>query len=35
MQLIFLLAAGLFRKDLGGLGWMLALGAGFAAKGTR
>ena len=30
---IFLLAAALFRKDLGGVGWMLALGAGFAGLG--
>jgi 4-amino-4-deoxy-L-arabinose transferase-like glycosyltransferase len=30
---IFLLAAALFRKDLAGLGWMLALGAGFAGLG--
>jgi len=31
---IFLLAAILFRKDLSGLGWMLALAAGFAALGA-
>jgi 4-amino-4-deoxy-L-arabinose transferase-like glycosyltransferase len=30
---IFLLGAALFRKDLVGLGWMLALGAGFAGLG--
>lgn len=30
---IFLLAAILFRKDLSGLGWMLALAAGFAGLG--
>ena len=30
---IFLLAAAIFRKDLGGLAWMLALGAGFAGLG--
>jgi len=30
---IFLLAAALFRKDLAGLGWMLALGAGFGGLG--
>jgi 4-amino-4-deoxy-L-arabinose transferase-like glycosyltransferase len=30
---IFLLAAVLFRKDLGGFGWMLALGAGFTGLG--
>ncbi|MCE1203483.1 MAG: glycosyltransferase family 39 protein [Holophagaceae bacterium] len=31
---IFLLAAALFRKDLAGLGWMVALGAGFAGLGA-
>ncbi|WP_291271560.1 glycosyltransferase family 39 protein [Geothrix sp.] len=30
---IFLLAAAIFRKDLGGFAWMLALGAGFAGLG--
>ncbi|WLT33439.1 glycosyltransferase family 39 protein [Geothrix sp. PMB-07] len=30
---IFLLAAFLFRKDLEGLGWVLAMGAGFAGLG--
>lgn len=30
---IFLLAAAVFRKDLGGFAWMLALGAGFAGLG--
>ena len=30
---LFLLAAALFREDLAGLGWMLALGAGFAGLG--
>jgi 4-amino-4-deoxy-L-arabinose transferase-like glycosyltransferase len=31
---IFLLAAGLFRKDLAGLGWVLALAAGFIGVGV-
>jgi 4-amino-4-deoxy-L-arabinose transferase-like glycosyltransferase len=30
---VFLLAAALFREDLAGFGWMLALGAGFAGLG--
>jgi 4-amino-4-deoxy-L-arabinose transferase-like glycosyltransferase len=30
---VFLLAAALFRRDLGGIGWLLALGAGFAGLG--
>ena len=30
---MFLLAAALFRKDLEGIAWMLALGAGFAGLG--
>jgi 4-amino-4-deoxy-L-arabinose transferase-like glycosyltransferase len=33
LGVIFLLAAALFRKDLGGFGWILALGAGFAGLG--
>ena len=31
---LFLLTTALFRKDLGGLGWMLALGAGFVGLGV-